>query len=610
MQSRKWKFRSHDQASIESLSERCDVSPLVARLLLNRNISDKDDVQRFLHAKLVDLHAPELLPNLPKAVEAIMAAIEAEKEIVVYGDYDADGMTSTAILYRCLTLLKAKVTYYLPNRMEEGYGLHVESVEKLHQRGKELIITVDCGIASLDAAKRAAELGVPLIITDHHRFLDELPVAEAIVHPSIPGSEYPFHGLCGAGVAFKLAWALCQAHSGTPRVSEHLRDFLVQAVGLAAIATVADVVPLLDENRIIVRNGLKTLCQNAPVGLRKLMELAELGDKKQLASDDIGFSIAPRLNAAGRLGQAQLGVELLVTEDEERAQALASYIDELNGNRSKLERSIHLAASKQIKEVHSPEEDPAFVLASPNWHPGVIGIVAGRLAEKHHKPVVLVALDKLGSKPGTGSGRSPNGVNLHRAFLDCEEWLVTGGGHAAAAGMRVEETKLAGFRTAFMEAVAEQSSELLSEAEVLFDAQATLAELDLNTIYQIDQLAPFGAENARPVFCALDVEIAEPPKVIGAAGKTLSMTFSHYGKKIRAVAFGKADEWLDEMSAVEGTVDIAFRPVINDFRGFRKVEIQLVDWRTHQSEQTTGSASEIPGPHSIERSKVQEQSSS
>ncbi|MEM7475327.1 MAG: single-stranded-DNA-specific exonuclease RecJ [Planctomycetota bacterium] len=596
MQAKKWKFTGLDSSEIEALVEKCAVSPIVAQLLLNRGITESEDVTRFLEAKLTDLRPPEELPGLSGAVTRIMAGIEADEEIVVYGDYDADGMTATAILYRCLKLIQANVVYHMPNRMEEGYGLHAEAVEKLHARGKKLVITVDCGIASIEAAKRARELGLGLIVTDHHRYGDELPVADAIVHPSLPGTNYPFTGLCGAGVAFKLAWALCQAHCGSPKVSDLLRDYLLQAVGLASIATVADVVPLLDENRVIVRNGLKTLRKYAPLGLKKLMAIAKLDEKQTLDSEDFGFSIAPRLNAAGRLGQAQLGVELLITEDEERATALATYIDELNGNRSKLERSIHLSASKQLQEVHSPEEDPAFVLASPNWHPGVIGIVAGRLAEKHHKPVVLVALDKLGAKPGTGSGRSPNGVNLHAAFQECSDWLVTGGGHAAAAGMKVEEAKLNGFRNAFLEAVAEQSSELESEISILIDAEATLDQLTMPTVAQIEQLAPFGQENSKPTFCALNVELADEPKVIGASGKTLSLQFAQYGKRMRAVAFGCAEEWLPELLKVEGTVDVAFRPVINEFRGFRKVEMQLMDWRVHANKEQKPSI-DVPEPH-------------
>ncbi len=585
MPSKKWNFVPHDRDEIQAFADRCDVSTVVAQLLLKRGIQQADEAKRFLSAKLSDLRPPEELPGLPAAVERIYAAVEAGDEIVVYGDYDADGMTSTAILFRCLTLLKAKVSYHLPNRMEEGYGLHTTSIESLAARGKKLVITVDCGIASLEPARRAAELGLSLVITDHHRYGDELPVADAIVHPALPGTHYPFTGLCGAGVAFKLAWALCQRHSGAAKVLEPLRDFLLQAVGLAAIGTVADMVPLIDENRILVRNGLKTLFNNPPLGVRKLMELTKLSEKRELSSEDIGFTLAPRLNAAGRLGQAQLGVELLITADETRAEALANYIQVLNENRNKLERSIQLSATKQLKEVHSPDEDPAFVLASPNWHPGVVGIVAGKLAEKYHRPVVLIALDKLGSKPGTGSGRSPNGVNLHAAFQECSELLISGGGHAAAAGLKIEEVNLSAFRAAFLEAVAEQMGDEQSEAEICFDAEAPLGHFDLSVMSQVELLAPFGMGNPRPVFCAIGVELAEAPKLMGESGRHMSLQLSQHGHRMRGVAFGQAEEWLPKMISIDGKLDLAFRPVINEFRGYRKVELQLVDWRAHQPQE-------------------------
>jgi single-stranded-DNA-specific exonuclease len=582
MPGKKWNFVPYDREEIRAFADRCEVSPVVAQLLLKRGVCHPAQAERFLQAKLVDMRPPEELPGLPAAVERIYAAVTAGDEIVVYGDYDADGMTSTAILYRCLSLLKAKVTYHLPNRMEEGYGLHTQSLENLAARGKKLIITVDCGIASIEPARRARELGLSLVITDHHRFGDELPVADALVHPALPGSNYPFTELCGAGVAFKLAWALCQRHSGAHKVLEPLRDFLLQAVALAAIGTVADMVPLVDENRILVRNGLKTLYKDPPLGLRKLMELTKLQEKRELGADDIGFMIAPRLNAAGRLGQAQLGVELLITQDATRAEALANYIQVLNENRNKLERSIQLSASKQLKENHSTDDDPAFVLASPNWHPGVIGIVAGKLAEKYHRPVVLIALDKLGSKPGTGSGRSPNGVNLHAAFEECRALLIAGGGHAAAAGLRIEEANLNAFRAAFLEAVAEQLGAETSQPEISFDAEAPLGQFDLAVMSQIEQLAPFGMGNPRPVFCAMGVEMLEAPKLLGESGRHMSFKFAQHGHLMRGVAFGQAEEWLPQLASVEGKIDLAFRPVINEFRGYRSVELQLVDWRIHQ----------------------------
>lgn len=588
---KKWRFSQHDRRAIDDLVKRCNVSPVVAQLLLQRNVTETAAVQTFLESKLTALRPPEELPGLTAACERILRGIRNNEEIVIYGDYDADGMTATAILYLCLKQIGANVSYHLPNRMEEGYGLHVESIEKLAARGKQLVITVDCGVASIEPARRAKELGLSLVITDHHRIGDELPCAEAIVHPALPGHNYPFTGLCGAGVAFKLAWALCQQHCGSPRVTDNLRDVLLKAVGLAAIGTVADVVPLLDENRIIVRNGLKTLQRSPMLGIKKLMEATKLTEKRELASEDIAFTLAPRLNAAGRLGQAQLGVELLVTDDEARATALVDYIQELNSNRDTLERSIHISAMKQAKEVHSPEEDPALVLASPNWHPGIIGIVAGKLAEKFHKPVVLIALDKLGTKPSTGSARSPNGVNLHQAFQECMQWLVGGGGHAAAAGLRIEEKNVSAFRTAFCEAVAEQTAFIDSEGEYAIDAEAAIAHLDLATLTQLELLAPFGMGNPRPLFCATGVTVANL-KLLGTSGKHLSVQLSQHGRQMRAVAFGNAEEWMPQLESLSGPIDVVFRPVINEFNNYRSVEMQLIDWREQESA--------IPHPHVLQ----------
>lgn len=585
MTGKKWKFVPHDSGAVEDLSRLAAISPVVAQLLWRRGFTDPEVARDFLEAKLTSLRPPEELPGVVAATQLISDAIGRGDSIVVHGDYDADGMTGTAILVRCLKLLGANVSYFLPNRLDDGYGVQVATVERFAASGRKMIITVDCGIGSVEASHRASELGLSLVITDHHRFGDELPKADAIVHPALPGSNYPFTGLCGAGVAFKLSWALCQFQSSSQRVAEHLRSFLLQSVGLAAIGTVADVVPLVDENRIIVRNGLKLLAKSAPIGIKKLKELTKLDQKQTLASEDIAFTLAPRLNAAGRLGNAQLGVELLVTEDADRAEALARYIQELNENRNKIERSIHLAATKQIKEVHSIADDPAFVLHSSSWHVGVIGIVAGKLAEKYHRPVVMIAQDRLGLKPATGSARSPNGVDLHAAIQQCRDLLIGGGGHAAAAGLRIEESRLPAFRAAFLEAVAEQSSVASSLPELHFDAEAALGQLDLATMQQIEQLAPFGAQNVRPLFCSLGVRMTSPPSLLGDSGKHLAMQLTQHGNLMRAVAFGHAEEWMPGLQEhAERPIDLAFRPVINEYRGFRRVEMHVVDWRPHQSQ--------------------------
>lgn len=587
---RLWRFAAHDVAAVQSLAKQAGVSPIVARLLMQRDVTTSPAVQAFLKPKLTDLRSPALLPGMAAATERIVAGIRAGEPMVVYGDYDCDGMTGTAILVMCLKRLGANVVYHLPSRTEEGYGLHSESVDRLASHGKRLIITVDCGIASLAAAARCRELGLSLIITDHHGYGDELPIADAIVHPALPGSNYPFAGLCGAGVAFKVAWSVAQAMSGGQRVDESMRTLLLQLLALAAIGTVADVVPLIDENRVLVKNGLRSLTAEPLLGVRKLLQLAKLDTKSQLTSEDIAFSLAPRLNAAGRLSQAQLGVELLTTQDETRADALANYIESLNVQRETIERSITLAAHKQAKEVHTLAEDPAIVVAHAGWHVGVIGIVAGKLAERYHRPAIVIALDALGTKPGTGSARSPSGINLHQALESCRELLVGCGGHAAAAGLRIEEQNIQAFRAAFCEACAEQMSGQSHEKIIHIDAEAPLGQLDLATVDLIDSLAPFGAANPRPLFAASGVSLAEPPSVMGKTGKHLSMQFEQHKCRLRAVAFGQAEAWLQPLTNHQGPLDIAFRPVINEFRGFRRVELHLVEWRPTSS---------VPAPHLV-----------
>ena len=327
---RRWKIRPHDESIVQAIAEQCNLSPVIAKFLAVRGFRDQAEIEFFLKSPLQELRPGDDLPGVRLAVQAIHEAIRAGEKIVVYGDYDADGMTATAILVRCLKLCGGKVSYFVPNRLDDGYGLNDEALKRLVADGTRLVVTVDCGIASVDQARTAAELGLKLVISDHHQFGAELPNATAIVHPDLPGTNYPFPGLCGAGVALKIAWSLCQAVSGQQRVPESHRNFLLLAMGLAAIGTIADVVPLLDENRLIVRHGLTYLKKIAPHGLIELMKLTGLHEKKELVAEDIGFTIGPRLNAAGRLGQAQLGVELLTTDSPHRAAALAEYIHQLN----------------------------------------------------------------------------------------------------------------------------------------------------------------------------------------------------------------------------------------------------------------------------------------
>ena len=578
----RWTMRPHDAQLVESIERQSKVSPVVAQILALRGISGPEQVASFLDLKMTDQRPPAELPGVTQATEVIYSAITDKKKIFVYGDYDCDGMTSTAILYRCLGLLGADVSYFVPSRLDDGYGLSIDALEKLHQRGANLIITVDCGIASVKEVEFARHKGLQVVVTDHHHFGPTLPDADAIVHPALPGFGYPFTGLCGAGVAFKLAWSLCQCHHGSPKLSEHLRNFLFGAISLAAIGTVADVVPLLDENRIIVHHGLNCLRQFANPGLVHLMRLAKCNDKPRLEAEDIAFGIGPRLNASGRLGQAQLGVELLTCDSEERAKSLAEYIDQLNKNRDTLDRKILREANKLIKEEFDPENEAALVLAQPDWHLGVIGIVAGRIAETYHRPTIMISTDPLGNRPGVGSCRTSCGVNLYEALTGAQQNLISFGGHTAAAGLTIAPENIDAFREDFCEQVIQQVcvDELIPDLDI--DAEALIGNLTLSTMYELEKLAPFGQENPRPILCASGVRLQAPARTMGSDGRHLALQLSQHNSSIRAVAFGKG-EWATELSELDATYDFAFRPVINEYNGRRSVELHLIDFRPSQA---------------------------
>jgi len=579
---KRWHVRSLDRSAVTALERSAGLPPLLAGLLASRGVCDAASARSFLAGTLAGLHDPETLPGAAEAADRILAAVRAGRKVVVYGDYDADGMCATAILVGCLEALAAdgatEPSWYVPDRLEEGYGLNAAALERLRADGAELVVTVDCGIASVAEAARAAELGLELVVTDHHAFGDELPAAAVLVHPRLPGSSAPFGELCGAGVAFKLAWALATRASGGRQVTPRLREMLLRAIGLAALGTVADVVPLLDENRLLVRHGLESLRQRGGPGIARLIELAGLADRSQLDSEDIAFRLAPRLNAAGRMGHAGRGVELLTTPDRARAVALADYLHELNAQREAAERSITLAATRQATERFDPEADAALVLADRGWQAGVIGIVAGRLAERWHRPVVMIAQDPLGGRPATGSVRSVPGFDVHAALHACRAHLLTCGGHAAAAGLRIDDGAIDGFREAFTAEVERRMPAALRRAEITLDGETTVAGLTLSAVEQIERLAPFGQGNRRPVLCASQVTLAEPPRTIGAGDRHLALRLVQHGARIRGVAFGGA-EWLAHLPPPGQPFHVAFKPKINEFRGQRTAEMEIIDWR-------------------------------
>lgn len=584
---RVWRFAPYDEAEAKQLGGQLQVSPLSAQVLCSRGYTKVEDARGFLDAKLTDLHPPELLPGVPEAVERILSAINAKRRITIYGDYDVDGVTATSLLWHCLQLAGADVHYYVPHRLEEGYGLNCEALKALQEESPDsLIVTVDCGIASVKEAAYARELGLELIVTDHHQFADTLPEADCLVHPRLPETDYPFGELCGAGVAFKLAWAICKKLGDGKNASPKMREFLLDAVGLAAIGTVADVVPLVGENRVLVRYGLHSLPDRAMLGLRALMKISELDKNRLLDADDIGFSLAPRINAAGRLGQARLAVELLTTDKRDRAVALADYLNQQNEIRKTVERRMLKQAKEQVKASPDFQDHPALVLADYDWHAGVIGIVAGRVARLFQKPAIMISLNKQ-DEIGQGSARTFAGFDLHAGLSATAEHLLTFGGHQAAAGLRIEADRLDEFREQFCEYVADNHEVEQRALDLHIDAEVRLADLTHRAVTDLDRLGPFGEGNPRPLLASTNVELAEPPRKMGGGDRHLSIRVRQYGRVMRGVSFGNGD-WADEMAAVNGPISICYKPSINRFRGRENVEFQLVDWQVEATSTTNG----------------------
>lgn len=575
---RPWSFAAFDDGVVRSLAAQLKLPPMLAQLLAARGVTQADEAHSFLNAKLSELIDPNRLPGISQAADRVLAAIKSGRRITIYGDYDVDGVTSTSMLWHCLKLAGAQVDYHIPHRLGEGYGLNCEALTRIHELDPQsLVITVDCGIASVVEAEHARSLPLELIVTDHHQIGPVLPCADVLVHPRLPGTDYPFGDLCGAGVAFKLAWAICQRLGDGKKAPPRLREFLLSAMGLAAIGTIADVVPLRGENRLLVRYGLESLRERACLGLRELFKVAEIEDVKRLKEEDIGFGIAPRINAVGRLGQARLAVELLTTEQQDRASTLALYLEEQNRVRQTVERRILKDAREMLDAKPAWAEGPAIVLAHADWHAGVIGIVASRLVELYQKPVVLLALHPE-TGMGQGSGRTFARFNLYEGLHACAPLLTTFGGHHAAAGLKLEASRIDAFRDRFCQHVADTFRPTDGDRHIPIDLEVRLADLTFHSVSDLDRLGPYGQGNPRPVLACTQVELAEPPKKVGGGERHLSLAVKQHNRRMKAVSFGNG-EWADEIARVQGPIAICFKPFINHFRGYESVELQLIDWQ-------------------------------
>jgi single-stranded-DNA-specific exonuclease len=571
-----WRFRQVDPAFVQRLEAR-GLDPILARILVLRGIKTPEDAERFLEPKLAHLLDPNELPGCARAAELLLQALQSGRKITVYGDYDADGITATAILCRCLRLLGGKVETYVPSRFEEGYGLNQGAIEFLAQGGTELLITVDCGISSLAEVELARQLGMTVIVTDHHCLPSKLPEADAVVHPGLDSPQGGYSELSGAGVAFKLAWQLCRLASQAHRLPENFREFLLHATGLAAVGTIGDVVSLEGENRVLVHCGLHALARKPFLGIQALLDAAGVPPIQPRDSEKIAFQIAPRLNAAGRLSHASLALELLLTDSPIRAREVAEELQGLNRERQFLEQQIAQDSWRRFYE-EGWEDQPAIVLDSDQWHPGVIGIVAGRMAEVLQRPVVLIASDRDRSRPAIGSARAGSLFNVFAAISACQELLRTFGGHSGAAGFTLEPHLIPAFREKFLAFAARVSFQTVTAEPLWIEAEVPLGTLVPAVVAQLEKIGPFGHGNPRPVLAAANVQLAAPPQPCGPGGQHLQLILWQQGARLKAVAF-KRVHWLEELSSHAGPIDIAFHPVLDDFGGERRVKLHLLDWQ-------------------------------
>ncbi len=556
---------SPDFSALKDFMDQLQLSHLAARVLISRE-SSLNTARNFLAARLAELPDPFLLPDMDVAVDRLQVALVSGEKIAVHGDYDVDGITGTVLLYAGLEALGGRhLEYHIPLRLRDGYGLSAEAIEKAAGEGVKVIVSVDCGVSAHKEASLAKEHGIDLIITDHHQPPAELPEALAVINPQRQDSQFPFQPLAGVGVAFFLLVALRKRLRDAGWFSDRPEPDLRHYLDLVALGTIADLVPLQGINRTLTRHGLVLLEAGHRVGVRALKQVAGV---KEMSSGVVGYQLAPRLNAAGRMEDASLGVELLLEQDMVKALNTARYLDQCNRERRELEKQTLQEAEAAVVTL-SEDHTHAIVLAGEGWHPGVIGIVASRLVDRYYRPTILVAMD---GQSGKGSCRSIRGFHLYQGLQACTDHLVAFGGHEMAAGLSLSSEQLQGF-TAAMEA---QARAELSDDDLIpklrYDGEMLLEELDLGTLRQMEGLAPFGMGNPEPLLLVESVR-AMQVKTVGENHLRFTVcqgAFSH-----PAIAFGM----LERRQEFQGEIDLLVAPQVNHYRGRDTVQLRIKDVR-------------------------------
>ncbi|MFP4681872.1 MAG: single-stranded-DNA-specific exonuclease RecJ [Chitinispirillaceae bacterium] len=554
-------LREIDTQIADHLAKELNVPQAVATILTGRKLTSFDECKRFFRPQLSHLHDPFLFRDMEKAVRRTKQAIDSKEKIVIYGDYDVDGVTSTALLVRVLRRLGAECDYYLPNRLTEGYGMSEAGIRQIAQGGATLVITVDCGITAVAEAKLAGELGIDLIITDHHEPKETLPDALAVIDHKVPDCSYPDSCLAGVGVALKF----CQALGMVASRSEELWLDLVE---LAALGTAADIVPLTGENRVIAFYGFDNLQKTEVVGLRALLQEQGLTGKK-ISTGEAVFQIAPSINAVGRLGDPRRGVELLLTDDSGLATVYAKELREANHERRALDSTVAEEARRWVECNCHPDNDFGLVLGNADWHVGVIGIVASKLVERFHRPSILLSIGKDGI--AKGSGRSIPGLHLLETLDECGSLLKSFGGHAAAAGLSIHRDKIDTFREKFNEVVRSKLGKDDLTPRVTADVEVSIAALTPKLLRIIKQMAPFGPGNMRPVLLCRDLQHRYSPRVVGQ--KHLKLCLTSRGVVMDAIGFNFGERIHEVKDST--SMKVAFALEENEWNGKKRLQMNI-----------------------------------
>lgn len=552
-----WQFYEENNELAEEISKKFKISKLLAQILINKNVTKDDEIEVFLNPKRNNFYDPFLMPDMEKAVERIIKAIENKEKVLIYGDYDVDGITSTTVLKKFLEKLGMTVDYHIPNRLKEGYGLNKEAIEKIAEKGTQLMITVDCGISGVEETEYAKSKGIDVIITDHHEPGEKLPNAIAVVDAKIKTNRYPFNQLAGVGVVFKLIQAL------SIRLKLDEKEYL-QYLDLVCLGTISDIVPLVDENRVIAKLGLKLVNVTKNIGLRTLLESAgyTVAD-----SNTISFGIAPRVNACGRMGFADQALGLLLSENRNDALELATKLNEYNKERQEKEKKIFNDALELIEQ--DEENSPAIVLGKEGWHHGVIGIVSSKITEMFFKPSILIGFE---GEEGKGSGRSIPGIDLHEALLKCGNNLEKYGGHAMAIGLSLKKENFGEFKKELNEYLASLNIGEIKQI-IKVDAIADLQSISMKIVEELKLLEPFGEENKMPIFCLKNLKIYSIRAL--TEGKHLKLTLRDDNMEIGAIGFNMGE--MTNSLKIGDKVDIIGALEINEYNGYRNIQMNLKD---------------------------------